>query len=152
VFLVLSDVLRDHADGRVVETEEVGDCLKRVLVDAGGCVDPPVTCLLASYLGEELFKTRSGGELLAARNLFQRLVVREQWLELVHELVAVKQDATPQLGPRVDATAASSSAREERILSGRTPLTGRIEAVPRHTEIPDLLAKKICRALSVPQP
>jgi len=34
----------------------------------------------------------------------------------------------------------------------QNPLTGRIEAVPRHTEIPDLLAKKICRALSVPQP
>ena len=29
------------------------------------------------------------------------------------------------------------------------PLTGHIEAIPRHTEIPDRLAKKICRALSV---
>jgi len=28
------------------------------------------------------------------------------------------------------------------------PLTGHIEAVPRHTEIPDKLAKKICKALS----
>jgi len=31
-----------------------------------------------------------------------------------------------------------------------SPLTGRIEAVPRHTEIPDRLAVKICRCLSVP--
>jgi len=27
--------------------------------------------------------------------------------------------------------------------------TGAIEAVPRHTEIPDLLARKICRGLGV---
>jgi len=32
------------------------------------------------------------------------------------------------------------------------PSTGHAEAVPRHTEIPDLLAKKICRGLSVPEP
>jgi hypothetical protein len=30
--------------------------------------------------------------------------------------------------------------------------TGRIEAVPRHTEISDRLALKICRALSIPDP
>ena len=29
--------------------------------------------------------------------------------------------------------------------------TGEVESVPRHTEIPDLLARKICRGLSVPQ-
>ncbi|MDI6817172.1 MAG: type II toxin-antitoxin system HicA family toxin [Actinomycetota bacterium] len=32
------------------------------------------------------------------------------------------------------------------------PTTGAIEAVPRHTEIPNLLARKICRNLSVPEP
>jgi len=32
------------------------------------------------------------------------------------------------------------------------PSTGRIEAVPRHTEISDRLAIKICRTLSVPDP
>ncbi|NLF06822.1 MAG: type II toxin-antitoxin system HicA family toxin [Pirellulaceae bacterium] len=31
------------------------------------------------------------------------------------------------------------------------PQTGHIEAVPRHTEIPKLLAKKICRSLSIPE-
>ena len=31
------------------------------------------------------------------------------------------------------------------------PGTGHTEAVPRHTEIPDNLARKICRALSVPE-
>ncbi len=31
------------------------------------------------------------------------------------------------------------------------PLTGRVEAIPRHTEIVDRLARKICRALSVPE-
>jgi hypothetical protein len=30
------------------------------------------------------------------------------------------------------------------------PRTGQVEAVPRHREIPDLLARKICRGLSVP--
>ena len=30
------------------------------------------------------------------------------------------------------------------------PQTGHIEAIPRHTEIPDRLAKKICLSLSVP--
>jgi mRNA interferase HicA len=30
------------------------------------------------------------------------------------------------------------------------PKTGHIEAVPRHTEIPDKLAKKIIRSLSLP--
>ncbi len=30
------------------------------------------------------------------------------------------------------------------------PHTGRIEAVPRHVEIADKLARKICRGLSVP--
>ena len=32
------------------------------------------------------------------------------------------------------------------------PRTGHIEAVSRHTEIPDKLARKICRALSIPEP
>ncbi len=31
------------------------------------------------------------------------------------------------------------------------PETGKTEAVPRHTEIPDLLARKICRGLSLPE-
>jgi mRNA interferase HicA len=31
------------------------------------------------------------------------------------------------------------------------PRTGEIEAVPRHTEIPNMLARKICRGLSVPE-
>jgi len=31
------------------------------------------------------------------------------------------------------------------------PQTGRVEAIPRHTEIPNKLAKKICRNLSVPE-
>jgi len=31
------------------------------------------------------------------------------------------------------------------------PQTGRSEAVPRHTEIANLLARRICRALSVPE-
>lgn len=30
------------------------------------------------------------------------------------------------------------------------PKTGHVEAVPRHTEIPDKLAKKIIRSLSLP--
>jgi mRNA interferase HicA len=30
------------------------------------------------------------------------------------------------------------------------PKTGRREPVPRHSEIPDLLARKICRCLEVP--
>jgi hypothetical protein len=29
------------------------------------------------------------------------------------------------------------------------PRTGHIEALPRHTEVPNLLAKKICRNLSI---
>jgi len=32
------------------------------------------------------------------------------------------------------------------------PQTGRREPVPRHSEIPDLLARKICRALEIPEP
>jgi predicted RNA binding protein YcfA (HicA-like mRNA interferase family) len=31
------------------------------------------------------------------------------------------------------------------------PQTGAVEAVPRHTEIPNGLARKICRNLSVPE-
>ena len=31
------------------------------------------------------------------------------------------------------------------------PRTGAVEAVPRHTEISNQLAKKICRNLSVPE-
>jgi hypothetical protein len=31
------------------------------------------------------------------------------------------------------------------------PRTGQTEAVPRHAEIPNLLAWKICRGLSVPE-
>jgi len=31
------------------------------------------------------------------------------------------------------------------------PQTGHVEAVPRHIEIPDRLAKKICRGLAVPE-
>lgn len=30
------------------------------------------------------------------------------------------------------------------------PATGAVEAIPRHVEVPDLLARKICRNLSVP--
>jgi hypothetical protein len=29
--------------------------------------------------------------------------------------------------------------------------TGQVEAVPRHTEVPNVLARKICRGLSVPE-
>jgi mRNA interferase HicA len=29
------------------------------------------------------------------------------------------------------------------------PLTGEVEAVPRHTEIKNILARKICRGLSI---
>jgi mRNA interferase HicA len=32
------------------------------------------------------------------------------------------------------------------------PTTGKVEAMPRHTEIADRLAAKICRGLSVPEP
>lgn len=32
------------------------------------------------------------------------------------------------------------------------PRTGAVEAVPRHTEVPNLLAKKICKNLSIPTP
>jgi predicted RNA binding protein YcfA (HicA-like mRNA interferase family) len=32
------------------------------------------------------------------------------------------------------------------------PRTGHVEAVPRHTEIPNLLARKICHGLSLPEP
>ena len=32
------------------------------------------------------------------------------------------------------------------------PATGAVEAVPRHTEIPNTLARKICRKLSIPEP
>lgn len=32
------------------------------------------------------------------------------------------------------------------------PKTGAVEAVPRHTEIANLLARKICRKLSIPEP
>lgn len=31
------------------------------------------------------------------------------------------------------------------------PRTGEMEAVPRHVEVPDRLARKICRGLSVPE-
>ena len=31
------------------------------------------------------------------------------------------------------------------------PTKGKVEAVPRHTEISDILARKICRGLSVPE-
>ena len=32
------------------------------------------------------------------------------------------------------------------------PNTGRREPVPSHAEVPDLLARKICRALEIPEP
>lgn len=31
------------------------------------------------------------------------------------------------------------------------PSTGAVEAVPRHIEIPNLLARKICRGLGIPE-
>jgi hypothetical protein len=31
------------------------------------------------------------------------------------------------------------------------PANGVVEAVPRHVEIPDLLARKICRSLGIPE-
>ncbi len=31
------------------------------------------------------------------------------------------------------------------------PKTGEVEAVPRHVEIPNKLAKKICHGLSIPE-
>lgn len=32
------------------------------------------------------------------------------------------------------------------------PQTGQMEAIPRHAEVVDLLARKICRGLSIPEP
>ena len=34
----------------------------------------------------------------------------------------------------------------------QNPATGEMQAVPRHSELSDVLAKKICRKLSVPDP
>lgn len=31
------------------------------------------------------------------------------------------------------------------------PLTGAVQAVPRHTEIPNALARSICRGLDIPE-
>ena len=31
------------------------------------------------------------------------------------------------------------------------PSTGSVEAVPRHTEVPNVLARKICRGLGIPE-
>jgi len=31
------------------------------------------------------------------------------------------------------------------------PMTGQMQAVPRHSEIADILGKKICKGLSVPE-
>ena len=31
------------------------------------------------------------------------------------------------------------------------PVSGAVEAVPRHNEVPDVLARKICRGLGVPE-
>jgi mRNA interferase HicA len=31
------------------------------------------------------------------------------------------------------------------------PATGSVEAIPRHTELPDVLARKICRGLGIPE-
>ena len=31
------------------------------------------------------------------------------------------------------------------------PGTGRVETVPRHSEIPNVLARKICRGLGIPE-
>ena len=31
------------------------------------------------------------------------------------------------------------------------PNTGRVEAIPRHTEIPNRLVEKICKALEIPR-
>ncbi|NQW05166.1 MAG: type II toxin-antitoxin system HicA family toxin [Acidobacteria bacterium] len=31
------------------------------------------------------------------------------------------------------------------------PASGNVEAVPRHTEVPNVLAKKICRNLGIPE-
>ena len=43
------------------------------------------------------------------------------------------------------------SVKDDLILCGVSPPAGgHIEAVPRHTEIPNKLARKICRSLSVP--
>ena len=32
-----------------------------------------------------------------------------------------------------------------------SPNTGVVQAVPRHVEVPNLLAKKICKALAIPE-
>ena len=45
-----------------------------------------------------------------------------------------------------------AQARGQRSLPLAEPRDGAVEAVPRHTEIPDLLARKICRGLGVPGP
>jgi len=37
-------------------------------------------------------------------------------------------------------------------LCWENPQTGHPEAIPRHSEIANLLAKKICRKLSIPDP
>jgi hypothetical protein len=47
---------------------------------------------------------------------------------------------------------ASCGAKAGNIRFVENPQTGRGEAVPRHTEIANLLAKKICRNLSIPDP
>jgi predicted RNase H-like HicB family nuclease len=45
---------------------------------------------------------------------------------------------------------AAEKGKEHRLWEN--PQTGHAEAVPRHTEIATLLAKRICRKLSIPEP
>jgi hypothetical protein len=46
--------------------------------------------------------------------------------------------------------AAISNVKAVPILFWCNPKTGHVEAVPRHTEVADILVRKICRGLSVP--
>ena len=50
------------------------------------------------------------------------------------------------------ATAACLRREGKELTLWENPLTGHAEAVPRHAEIANLLARRVCRKLSIPDP
>ena len=78
VFLRLGNLLGDHADGRVVQPEELSHFRQRVLVNAYGLVDLLVSRCLPCHVFEERLKGGSRCEPLMPRNLNRRELLVEE--------------------------------------------------------------------------
>ena len=99
VFLLFGDSFGNHADGRVVQPEEVSHFLQCVLMDSNGLVDLLVSRCLVMYVLKERCEAGSRCKALVPRNLSRCELLIEERADLFDEGVCAKEIPSSKVVP-----------------------------------------------------